>query len=148
MIISCRQATFKIIHMNILRKIQYILLIFKSWISFLFLIQFNSFTFDKNFPSILFFAYLKIKLFSLKILIHFLLFQIFFDDPQFLSSCLEFSFSILNSFLHLSQILNYMSNNKKQRKNSVSESSLGTAQLQSRASRTTENKFFQMLTRK
>jgi hypothetical protein len=38
---------------------------------------------------------------------------------------------------------------KKQRKNknTASESSLGTAQLQSRASRSTENKFSQMLTR-
>jgi hypothetical protein len=44
-----------------------------------------------------------------------------------------------------------MSNNKKSRKNSVSEetsTSLGTDQLRTKASRSTENKFSQMLTRK
>ena len=39
-----------------------------------------------------------------------------------------------------------MSHNKKQKKSAASESSLGTVQLQSKASRSTENKFSQMLT--
>lgn len=40
-----------------------------------------------------------------------------------------------------------MPNNKKSRKNLESETSLGTKQLQNKASRKTENKFSQMLTR-